>query len=245
MKKGSHHLFLVWLIFTGMVIFSVFITWHEDLLILLYTTDQSRICYAISLLYIGVTIHCAKRFYLISSQINDSGKVEAMIRENANLEFHLEGEKVHINGNTTLPDCIVTNYIHDLLNKANNNNKNNETEAANTELIEVYESKLKGPHDIGWFLADLMIKLGLLGTIIGFILMMSSVADITDFDITAMQEVLQKMSTGMGTALFTTLAGLACNMLATAQYHTLDRSVDELLETTRHLTQVYIMPRLK
>jgi len=175
-----------------MVIFSVFITWHEDLLILLYTTDQSRICYAISLLYICVTIHCAKRFYLISTQINDSRKVEAMIRENANLELHMEGEKVRINGNTTLPDCIVTNYIHDLLNKANNNNKNNEREAANTELIEVYESKLKGPHDIGWFIADLMIKLGLLGTIIGFILMMSSVADITDFDITAMQRCSRK-----------------------------------------------------
>jgi len=53
------------------------------------------------------------------------------------------------------------------------------------------------------------------------------------------------MSTGMGTALYTTLTGLACNMLATAQYHMLDRSVDDLIETTRHLTQVNIMPRIK
>ena len=90
-----------------------------------------------------------------------------------------------------------------------------------------------------------MIKLGLLGTIIGFIFMLGSVANITDFDVTTMQKILKHMSIGMGTALYTTLAGLVCSMLATAQYHLLDSSVDKLIQTTKHLAQVYIIPKMK
>jgi len=157
----------------------------------------------------------------------------------------MQDDKVYINGESILPDCVVTDYIHDLLNKANSEKENNDANVTNAELIEVYESKLKGAQDIGWFVSDVMIKMGLLGTIIGFILMLGSVANITDFDVTTMQKILSHMSTGMGTALYTTLAGLVCSMLSAAQYHMLDRSVDELIETTKHLTQVYVLPRLK
>ncbi len=111
-------------------------------------------------------------------------------------------------------------------------------------MIEVYEARLKSPHEIGWFSADIMIKLGLLGTIIGFIFMLGSVANITDFDITSMQKILKHMSTGMGTALYTTMAGLVCSMLATVQYHMLDTSIDDLIQTTKHLAQVYILPKI-
>ena len=245
MSKGPHHLLLIWLIFTGVILFALITTWHEDVLAMLYSSDRSKISWAITLLYILVTLHCAKRVYTISTQIYDSSIVESMIRGNPVLQLNMKDDKVHINGDSILPDCIVTNYIHDLLNKANSEKQNSDSSALNTELIEVYESKLKGPHDIGWFIADVMIKMGLLGTIIGFILMLGSVANITDFDVTTMQKVLKHMSSGMGTALYTTLAGLVCSMLASAQYHLLDRSVDELLETTKHLTQVYVLPRLK
>jgi hypothetical protein len=241
--KGPHHLLLSWTIFTGIIIFSLFVAWQEEVIFALYASDKSKISFAITLLYLVMTVHCARRIYLISTQINDSRLVEDLIRESTELELNINDDKVHINGNTALPDCIVTNYIHDLLHKGKNKN-GIDSGIANNELIEVYESKLKGPHDIGWFMADLMIKMGLLGTIIGFILMLASVANITDFDVTTMQKVLKQMSIGMGTALYTTLAGLTCSMLMAAQYHMLDRGADELIETTKHLTQVYILPRI-
>ncbi len=89
-----------------------------------------------------------------------------------------------------------------------------------------------------------MIKMGLLGTIVGFILMLASVSNITDFDVTTMQKILSYMSSGMGTALYTTLAGLVCSMLAATQYQMLDRSSDDLIDSIRHLTRVYVLPRL-
>ena len=245
LQEGTHHLLLAWLIFTGLFIFAITLAWQEHVLILLYTSDKSYISYAITILYIFVAFHCALRVAYISRQINDSKVVEALVRDSAEIQLHMEGDKVHINGNTVLPDCIVTSYIHDLLNKGTNNSKIDEQVVdSNTDLIEVYESKLKRPHEIGWFTADIMIKLGLLGTIIGFIFMLGSVANITDFDVTSMQKILKHMSIGMGTALYTTLAGLVCSMLAASQYQMLDNSVDKLMEATRHLAQVYILPKI-
>ena len=246
LQEGTHHLLLIWILFTGIFVFAVTVAWHEGVLLLLYTSDKSYISYAITLMYICIAIHCAIRVTYISTQINDSKIVESLIRDNANMILHMQDDSVHINGNIKLPDCIVTSYIHDLLNKDTNASTDDEVPMeSNTELIGVYESRLKGPHEIGWFSADIMIKLGLLGTIIGFIFMLGSVANITDFDVTTMQKILKHMSTGMGTALYTTLAGLVCSMLATAQYHLLDTSVDKLIQTTKHLAQVYILPKIK
>jgi hypothetical protein len=245
LQEGSHHLLLSWLIFTGLFLFAITLAWQEKVLLLLYISDRSYISYAITILYIFVAFHCAIRVIYISRQINDSKTVEALVRDNTEIQLHMEGDKVHINGTTVLPDCIVTSYIHDLLNKGTNNAKSGEQVVdGDTDLIEVYEAKLKRPHEIGWFSADIMIKLGLLGTIIGFIFMLGSVANITDFDVTSMQKILKHMSIGMGTALYTTLAGLVCSMLAASQYQLLDTSVDKLIGATRHLAQVYILPRI-
>ncbi|HSR62400.1 MAG TPA: MotA/TolQ/ExbB proton channel family protein [Gammaproteobacteria bacterium] len=245
MHKGPHHLLLIWLTFTGLFAFLITVAWNEGVLAVLFSSDRSKISYAITLLYVLVTIHCARRIYYISCQINDSREIENLIRTHPRLELNMQDDRVHLDRETVLPDCIVTSYIHDLLNRARSHEDETDNRLANNELIEVYESKLKGPHDVGWFSADAMIKMGLLGTIIGFILMLSSVANITDFDVTTMQKVLKQMSSGMGTALYTTLAGLTFSMLAAAQYQMLDRSVDELIETTKHLTQVYVLPKIR
>ncbi|RKZ69718.1 MAG: hypothetical protein DRQ48_07460, partial [Gammaproteobacteria bacterium] len=228
----------------GTVSFLLVLAWQQDVLYLLYTTDRSKISVAISLLYIFVTIHCAMRVFNISSQINDSRKVESMIINEKNLKLVVSENKVKIDNETFLPDCLVTDYIHDLISKTNAERENPDARNTGSDHIEYYESKLKSPHEIGWFTADIMIKMGLLGTIVGFILMLGSVSNLRDFDVTTMQKILSYMSSGMGTALYTTLAGLVCSMLAATQYQMLDRSSDDLIDSIRHLTRVYVLPRL-
>jgi hypothetical protein len=236
MQKHEHHLFLVWLIFTGVVVFLLILAWQKDVLYLLFTTDRSRISVAITFLYFCVSVHCAMRVFHISSQINDARDVENMIVKKKDLKLDISDDKVKIENDKFLPDCIVTDYIHDLINKTNAERDNPEVRNTGSDHIEYYVSKLKSPHEIGWFSADVMIKMGLL--------MLGSVSNITDFDITTMQKILTYMSSGMGTALYTTLAGLVCSMLAATQYQMLDRSADDLIDSIRHLTRVYVLPRL-
>lgn len=58
-----------------------------------------------------------------------------------------------------------------------------------------------------------MLKLGLLGTVIGFIFMLGSLVDLNSIDINVMQKLLTQMSGGMKVALFTTLTGMSCGVL--------------------------------
>ncbi|MFQ5660824.1 MAG: MotA/TolQ/ExbB proton channel family protein [Gammaproteobacteria bacterium] len=245
--KGPHHLLLVWLILTGLIIFSLFIAWHEHILMLLYSGDKSRISWAITLLYILITFHCGRRVWFISNQINASMSARNIILSEQKPDIKLIEGNIYINDKTVLPECILTDCIHDHIYKSNHTAKNGNFESltGNTDLMEVYESRLKNPHEIGWFLTDLMIKLGLLGTIVGFVLMLGSVANVTDFDVNSMQHILKSMSAGMGTALYTTFAGLVCSILAGIQYHMLDQGADELVQTATHITQIYVLPKLK
>ena len=73
-----------------------------------------------------------------------------------------------------------------------------------------------------------MIKLGLLGTVIGFIFMLNSVAQMETTDLNAAKLMLTQMSGGMRIALFTTLAGLTSGLILGVQYQLLDRAADRL-----------------
>jgi biopolymer transport protein ExbB/TolQ len=84
-----------------------------------------------------------------------------------------------------------------------------------------------------------MLKLGLLGTVIGFIFMLGSLVDLNSIDITVMQKLLAQMSGGMKVALFTTLTGMSCGVLLNMKYQLLDWSVDNLLDDVRERTFQY------
>lgn len=242
-EQPEHSLLLKWLILTGLIAFSVIITWNEGVFSMLFSIDKSRISLIIALVYFLITLHCARLTYQISSQMNLSKKVDSLIRKKDKLEIKVDDNDVYINSSEKLPDCFMTDYIGDIY-LTNKISSKSEDSNATSDLINVYESRLKGPQEIGWFVSDMMLKLGLLGTIIGFIFMLGSVANIADFDVSNMQKILQHMSTGMGTALYTTLAGLICSVLSAMQYHMIDKHVDELIELTRHLTQVHVIPKL-
>lgn len=242
-ERIEHILLLKWLILTGLIIFALVLAWHQDIIAMLFYVDRSRISWAIALIYIMVTIHCAYRIYMMSRQTKLSIEVEELIKKEKSISIAVDEEDVTINSSIKLPDCFMTEYIRDLHYK-NKDSDNNKDIATSSDLIDVYESRLKGPQEIGWFVSDMMLKMGLLGTIIGFIFMLASVSNIADFDVSSMQKILKHMSTGMGTALYTTLIGLIGSVLSAFQYHMLDRHADELIELTRHLTQVHVIPKI-
>jgi len=247
MKKGEHHLLLVWLILISLIGFALFLALKEKVLLLLYLGDSSKLSWVITLMFIIITIYCARRVWFISVEINNSENVCALARRH---DLSVQEDEIYLDGREKLPDCLLTRYLLDLFYRAQSapaeaeQAENNTLNANNKELIEVFEAKLKNPHNLGWFFTDIMIKLGLLGTIIGFVLMLGSVVNVTDFDVTTMQNILKEMSSGMGTALYTTFAGLTCSILTAAQFHLLDQAADELIDTTKHLSQVHILPRL-
>ncbi len=239
----EHNLLLKWLTLTGLIVFSVVVAWNEGVIGMLYAVDKSNISMAITLIYLLVTIHCARRIYTISLETNLSKRVEFIIKNEKKIKVDINNDQVLINSEKKLPECLMTEYIRDL-SFTNNRTSNIDDNSTSSDLNDVYNSRLKGPQEIGWFVSDMMLKLGLLGTIIGFIFMLGSVANIADFDVSNMQKILRHMSNGMGTALYTTLTGLVCSVMSAMQYHMIDRHADELIELTRHTTQIHVIPKI-
>ena len=245
MKKGEHHLLLVWLTLLSLIGFALFVALHERVLLLLYLGDSSKLSWVISLLFVIITIYCARRVWFISAEINASEQICALLRQH---ELSGRDGAILLDNGEQLPDCLLTRHLADLFQQAQVGNaaaaqaEQTAPDGNNNALLEVFEARLKNPHNLGWFFTDIMIKLGLLGTIIGFVLMLGSVVNVTDFDVNTMQNILKEMSSGMGTALYTTFAGLTCSILTAAQFHLLDQAADELVDTTKHLTRVRMAP---
>ena len=83
-------------------------------------------------------------------------------------------------------------------------------------------------NETGWFWADAFVAAGMIGTVIGFIYMLSiSFGCIDVSQPQTMRVALSKMSAGMGTALYTTASGLICSLLLKLQLFNLQRGIDE------------------
>ena len=114
-----------------------------------------------------------------------------------------------------------------LLNTDKNSEKNN---------LLLIEDELSNKHSVGYLAVDVLLKLGLTGTVIGFILMLLPIGEIKDFDPEILQKLLSTMSGGMAVALYTTLTGLVTSMILKFQYFVLDSS---LSQTINHLYSEY------
>ena len=75
----------------------------------------------------------------------------------------------------------------------------------------------------------MLLKLGLTGTVMCFILMLLPLGEIDQFDPSLMQQLLAAMSGGMAVALYTTLAGLVTSTLLKLQYYLLDSALANLV----------------
>lgn len=96
-------------------------------------------------------------------------------------------------------------------------------------LVDVLVDWIRGPHEIGWFIAGVLMKLGLLGTVIGFILMLRSLVFSESLEMSDVHALLSSMTLGMGIALTTTLVGVITSVLLGFQYLLVDRGADRFV----------------
>jgi hypothetical protein len=76
----------------------------------------------------------------------------------------------------------------------------------------------KPTNEKSWFISESCMTVGMIGTVVGFIYMLSgNFADINPEDINQMREIIGDMATGMGTALLTTLVGLIASLFLKIQ----------------------------
>ena len=74
----------------------------------------------------------------------------------------------------------------------------------------------------GWFISEMCLNLGMLGTIIGFVMMLSGFESLDISNPSTISTLLSNLGKSMATALYTTLVGIVCGCLLKIQYYILD-----------------------
>ena len=90
--------------------------------------------------------------------------------------------------------------------------------------------------EIGWFTSDLCLTVGIVGTVTGFITMLSGFADLDVSKIDTVQTLIKELGIGMSTSLYTTLAGLICSLLLKIQYFNLNQAIDRVQKNEAKLS---------
>src|SRR5205085_7292702 len=115
------------------------------------------------------------------------------------------GSKVLDTRATTLPRGLVRDHIESLVTKAA---AQDYRPVDQTLLLRTLADRMRGSNGFGAFVSDTLMKLALLGTIIGFIIMLAPIATLDAADKAATKTSMGLMSDSMAVAMYTTLAGL-------------------------------------
>jgi len=228
MREVPYLPFLRWLLLAGLILFGLYITWDMDLLSRMIASDRTRISLLILGLFGMASFHCAWRSFSLSREHN---ALSAIILRSRAAPLRVLEQKLR-NGGETLPSSLASEYLAGVLGSG--------AARDNQLLAEVLAEQARGQHEAGWFATGMLVKLGLLGTVVGFVMMLGSVAHLESFDVGDVQQLLQHMTSGMGVALNTTLLGLTGSMLLGMQYLLLDRAADRLVARAVQFAECYV-----
>jgi MotA/TolQ/ExbB proton channel family len=226
---------LLWMIFTGLSIFAAVLLWRYGFIRLMVASDRTYISSLIAVLYIVTCFHCFWRTRAIAREAEMARRCRAILSSP-------EAAKALDAGARALPGGLVTDHIRSLVTKAATQG---EGRIDQTLLLRSLADRLRGSNGFGAFVSDTLMKLGLLGTIIGFIIMLAPIAGLDAADKVAMKSSMGLMSDGMAVAMYTTLAGLVGSILVRIQYYMLDAATQRVFSDTVTLTETRVTPVLE
>src|SRR5712691_11558341 len=201
---NDHLPLLRWLIFTGVCAFGFVLIWYFGLFHMMFIADKTYISAIITALYAATTVHCFARTIVISRELDSANRVAALVSRSPS-GFQIAGQNVVTSDGGRLPPGLVTDHIRNLIQKAKLQGHNRLDQ---TLLLRGLADALRGPNQLGSFSSDSLMKLGLLGTIIGFIMMLAPIAGLDAADRASVKSSMGLMSDGMAVAMYTTLTGL-------------------------------------
>jgi hypothetical protein len=238
----DHLPLLRWLMFTGVSAFGFILVWYYGLFHLMLASDKTYISAIIAVLYVLATAHCFVRTAAISREMDNAQRVFALVSRGVPDLRVVAGDGVTVDG-TRLPPGQITAHIRNLILKAKLQGGHHRLDQ--TLLLRGLADALRGPNQLGSFASDALMKLGLLGTIIGFILMLAPIAGLDAADRASVKSSMGLMSDGMAVAMYTTLSGLIGSILVQTQYYMLDGATAKLFGLATDLTEVFVVSVLE
>ena len=232
---------LKWLLINSLFIFCLIGFYYFGLIQSMLSSDKSYISFVILIVYFITSLHALIKIFNISSEIRNIFIVKDKIETNEKSIITIADLKglFLINDNKKNYKYFYQEYISNIITKTQKTDNQNFDQQI---LLQLFADKLNKQLKIGLLVSDMMLKLGLLGTIVGFILMLAPISNIDAYDVSTLKTALSSMSGGMAIALFTTLAGLVGGILLRTQYYLLDEANEELFSNIAQISETKIIP---
>jgi hypothetical protein len=186
------------------------------------------------------TLHCLVQTVAVSRELAATRRVREVIRRGSS-DFSLTPDGQVLSDGVPLEPCSLTDHIADLIEKSR---RQGGQRVEQNQLLRALADRLRAREKIGWFVAEALLRLALLGTAVGFILMLIPIAGLTSFDANVLRGAVSGMSGGMAIALNVTVTGISCALLLKVEYYLLDEAIAELFGTITRTTEVYVVAGL-
>lgn len=225
-RDGAYDAVLKWVLLVALITVAAMVSYDYGLLTYLFSADRSKITVVIAVLYLAFSGHCLWILLELSREYRRALTISAELAQRRLPKPRSGG--------------LVDRYLGDVIAAQTATDGEGDAHMLMASLGASFRRRLK----VGVYGTDLLYKLGMLGTMVGFVMMLNSMGDLANFDVETLRGALQKMIAGMAVSLLTTIAGLIGGILLRLEYNIADALVTDISQTTVSFTQAALLPML-
>ncbi len=230
---------LRWMLVIVLTAFGFLVLWYFGLLQSMIGLDRTRMSIVILAVFVATSLHCLYQTIIVSRELVAARRVREAVVAAAGAPLRVDDGRLVTAEGRPLEPGIVTTHISNLFAKARSAGSGGFDQ---TVLLRSLADQLKAREKLGWFVSESLLRLALLGTAIGFILMLVPLAELNAFDVETLRGTLAGMSDGMAIALTITVAGIATALLLKFEYYLLDGAIADLFRDVTEITEVHVIP---
>lgn len=215
-------LLVLWAAFSGLLLFAGYLLFEKGVWASLLSADPTYLTALIVVLFSGATAWVGFRAKKLADEYEQFTRFEALLinRPSAAKDWL----------NVKQPSWAYE-YFASIQSKGL-------AWRDHSRLIDLLAEKTSAPHEMPWWINGVLLKLGLLGKVIGFSIMALQLGEMSSFDSGQTSAVLKTLTGGLGIALLTTMTGLTANILLGIQLMRLDRFADCLIAKAIKISEV-------
>ena len=227
---------LRWLIVICLTASGVAVLWQLGLIRLMFETDRTRLSSVILVLFALTTLHCMTQTWSVSREL------VAVRRFREGMLARGSAPLSRDPASRGWGNSLIARHVGNLVDKAE---AQKGRRIDQTLLLRALADRIRSREKLGLFVSEALLRLALLGTAVGFILMLVPIAGLLAFDAESLRKALAGMSGGMATALNITVTGIATALLLKLQYFFLDKALGDLLDAITEVTEVHVVSALE
>ena len=225
-QKPRHHhtepLFFLWVTFAGILLFAGYLLYQKGIWASLISADPTYLTALILFLFVCSTAWVGFRANTLTYECEQFAIFENLLLTNPTAAKEWLSQASH-------------SWAHDFFTGLRSKGAH---WRESSQLIDLLGEKAAGPQEMAWWVNGTLLKLGLLGKVIGFSIMALQLGAMDSFDSGQTSAVLKTLTGGLGIALLTTMTGLAANLLLGIQLMRLDRFADYLTAKAIQISEV-------